>query len=463
MSSSDPFQPFADKMTAAGMKPAAIRAFEANYRALLEKKTGMIPETSISPVESLPRAADLPAVGQEEFQTLLRQTVIIKLNGGLGTGMGLEKAKSLLPVRGGLTFLDLIARQILHLRAQAGGGSAPRFLLMNSFSTSADTSAFLENYRDELGPPETLEFIQSMVPKVRADTLAPLEWPADPDMEWCPPGHGDLYGSLDGCGQLDALLEAGIRYAFVSNSDNLGATLDAALLGHFARCDAPFLMEVTARTEADKKGGHLAARDGKLILRESAQCPREDHKAFEDVTRHRYFNTNNLWIRLDHLKQNLNAHGGFIPLPMIRNAKTADPRDKHSRAVFQLETAMGAAIESFTGAQALSVDRSRFAPVKTTSDLLIIRSDACRLTEDWRLELIPERAGVPPTVKLDDEFYKMVDGLDHLTARGVPSLRDCRSLTIKGAAVFEPGVVLHGEVSFVPDVKVISAGSYGVP
>jgi len=461
MSSSDPFHPFAEKMTAAGMKPPAIRAFEANYRALLEKKTGLIPENRITPVESLPCAAELPTVREGEFQALLRQTVVIKLNGGLGTGMGLEKAKSLLPVRDGLTFLDLIARQILHLRAQAGGGTAPRFLLMNSFSTTEDTRAFLEKYRGELGRPEDLEFVQSMVPKVCADTLAPLEWPADPDMEWCPPGHGDLYASLESCGQLDALLAAGIRYAFVSNSDNLGATLDARLLAHFARSGAPFLMEVTARTEVDKKGGHLAAQDGKLILRESAQCPKEDHKAFEDVTRHRYFNTNNLWIRLDQLKQTLNANGGIIPLPMIRNAKNADPRHKHSRAVFQLETAMGAAIESFAGAQAINVDRSRFAPVKTTGDLLIIRSDACRLTDDWRLELIPERAGVPPTVKLDDEFHKMVDGLDRLTARGLPSLRACRSLTIRGAAVFEPGVVLRGDVSFVPDVKVIPAGTYG--
>lgn len=461
MSETDPFQPFTDKMTAAGMKPPAIRAFEANYRALLEKKTGLIPENSIEPVQTLPGAADLPAVSDEEFNTLLRQTVVIKLNGGLGTGMGLEKAKSLLPVREGLTFLDLIVRQILHLRQQAGGGTAPRFLLMNSFSTSEDTRTFLEKYSDRLGVPASLEFLQSMVPKVRVDTLAPVVWAADHDLEWCPPGHGDLYPSLESSGCLDALLAEGVRYAFVSNSDNLGATLDARLLGHFARSGAPFLMEVTARTEADKKGGHLAAKDGKLVLRESAQCPKDDHKSFEDIKRHRYFNTNNLWIRLDHLKQTLESSGGVIPLPMIRNSKNVDPRDKHSPQVYQLETAMGAAIESFAGAQAINVDRCRFAPVKTTSDLLIIRSDACRLTDDFRLELIPERNGVPPTVKLDDEFYKMVDGLDKLIAKGVPSLRACHSLTIKGAAAFEEGVVIKGDAKFVPDVKVIGAGDYG--
>ena len=462
MTETDAFLTFADKMRAAGMTPAAVRAFEANYRALQEKKTGLIAEKTIATVESLPRADALPVVSDETFRDLLRQTVIIKLNGGLGTGMGLEKAKSLLPVRDGLTFLDLIAKQILHLRQRAGGGTAPQFLLMNSFSTSADTREFLEKYRAELGTPESLEFIQSMVPKVRADTLQPLAWPADPDMEWCPPGHGDLYASLAGT-WLEQLLAYGIRYAFVSNSDNLGATLDAQLLDWFAQSGAPFLMEVTARTEADKKGGHLAQRleDGRLILRESAQCPAGDKKKFEDVKRHRFFNTNNLWICLDHLQKTLASSGGLIPLPMIRNEKPADPRDENSPRVYQLETAMGAAIESFPGAQAIEVDRSRFAPVKTTSDLLIIRSDACELTPDHRLQLAPSRAGIPPRVKLDDKYYKMVDGLDRLTARALPSLLNCRSLEIEGPAVFEPGVIFAGDAKIVPDTKIIPPGRHG--
>ena len=68
-------------------------------------------------------------------RSLLQHTVMLKLNGGLGTGMGLEKAKSLLPISGDDTFLDLIAKQVLHMRQASGGSLA--FLLMNSFSTSA--------------------------------------------------------------------------------------------------------------------------------------------------------------------------------------------------------------------------------------------------------------------------------------------------------------------------------------
>ena len=406
----------------------------------------MIGEGDIEPVKELPGAEGLPVPQGEVLAGLLRQAVVIKLNGGLGTGMGLERAKSLLEVRDGLTFLDLIALQVRHLRAQAGGEGIPRFLLMNSFSTSEDTRELMARY-PEMGGPEVWELMQSRVPKVKVSDLQPLEWPADEDLEWCPPGHGDLYASLAG-GMLDRLLAAGIRYAFVSNSDNLGATLDPALLGWFADSGAPFAMEVTRRTEADKKGGHLALRraDGRLILRESAQCAKADEAAFQDISRHQFFNTNNLWLRLDALRDALVEHGGLIPLPMIRNEKTADPRDKNSEKVYQLETAMGAAIESFAGAAAIEVSRSRFAPVKTTSDLLIIRSDACVLTADHRVELAAERRGQPPVVELDAAHYKMMDGLEALTVNGVPGLVGCDRLTVKGLQVFPAGMVCRGEV-----------------
>lgn len=98
-------------------------------------------------------------------------------------------------------------------------------------------------------------------------------------------------------------------------------------------------MECCERTEADKKGGHLGKRssDGQLILRESAQCAKEDAASFQDVGLHRFFNTNNLWVRLDMLKQLMDVKGGFVPLPTILNSKTVDPQLETSEAVFQLE------------------------------------------------------------------------------------------------------------------------------
>lgn len=454
------FVPFREKMRAAGLNDAAIRAFAGSYDALCRGATGLVEEASIEPVTSLPQASALELKPQPE---LLHQTVVIKLNGGLGTSMGLEKAKSLLPVRGEDAFLDLIARQLLRLRAQTGGG-APHFLLMNSFSTSDDTCAYLAARQPALGDPAGLELLQNRVPKVQAADLAPLSWPAQPDLEWCPPGHGDIYACLLGSGWLDRLLDQGVRYAFVSNADNLGATLDETLLAWFAQSGQAFAMEVTRRTAADRKGGHLARRrhDGRLLLRESAQCPPADEEAFQDIDRHQFFNTNNLWIRLDRLRDELVRLDGLIPLPIIINKKTADPRDPSSPAVLQLETAMGAAIECFPDAGAIEVSRTRFAPVKTTADLLVVRSDAYVLTDDLRLELHPDRAGQPPHITLDASC-KLVDGLEKTFPHGAPSLRQCHSLKIHGPFVVDAGVTIEGDVTLAnpdPEPKRLAAGTY---
>lgn len=438
------FNAFQSKMASAGMGEAAIRAFQRNYEALMRDETGLIPESTITPAEGIVSADQLRA--SEKSTALLGQAVVIKLNGGLGTGMGLQGPKSLLPIRDGVNFIDLMVRQILDLRNSSG--TNVRLLLMNSFSTSEDTLNHLKKYAGEgLADASEVELMQNQIPKIDATTLGPVEWSNDPELEWCPPGHGDLFPALVGSGWLDRLLAEGIKYAFVSNSDNLGAILDPALLEYFADSGAPFMMEVTRRTAADRKGGHLAVRksDGRLLLREVAQCPDEDIEAFQNIDEHRFFNTNSLWLRLDLLKEQLEADSGVLPLPMIKNRKTVDPRDKNSTPVVQLEVAMGAAIECFDGALAIEVPRSRFAPVKTTGDLLALRSDAYEILENGQVRLAQERKGIPPIIALSDD-YKLVDQLDPL---GVPSLIECRSLRVQGPLHFADGVVIEGDVSFV--------------
>lgn len=433
------------KMRGAGVNEAAIRAFARCHAALVQGETGLIGEETIEPVPELPRWEEQAAGEVDHDPTLLGRVVVIKLNGGLGTSMGLQKAKSLLPLRGDATFLDLIVRQVVWLRQR--GTARVRLLLMNSFATSEDTMAWLQRYRGQgFAGRDEVELMQNQVPKIDAASLGPVEWPAAPELEWCPPGHGDLYPALTGGGWLDRLLEEGIKYAFVSNSDNLGAVLEPGLLQRFVESGSPFLMEVTRRTAADRKGGHVAVRkrDGRLLLREVAQCPDGDLDAFQDIGRHRYFNTNSLWLRLDALRDVMEENGGLLPLPMIRNRKTVDPRDKQSTPVIQPETAMGAAIECFAGARAIDVARTRFAPVKTTADLLALRSDAYQAGGDGRITLVESRAGEPPVVELD-ERYRLVDGLDRL---GVPSLAGCRKLVVEGAVRFTAGVVVEGEVIF---------------
>jgi UTP--glucose-1-phosphate uridylyltransferase len=438
------FAPFAHKMAQAGLPQLVIDNFRHAYARLFAGDTGYIGEEIARPVTGLHTYAELPENTVYLGEAALEKTVICKLNGGLGTSMGLDGPKSLLPVKDGLTFLNVTAQQVMHLRREHG--TRLPLLLMNSFTTHAASLAALAQFLDFVQD-LPLGFVQNKAPKVAKDGLAPIHWPADPDKEWCPPGHGDIYPSLMTTGLLEDMLRAGYEYLFVSNADNLGAVLDTRILGFFASAGVPFLMEVAERTPADSKGGHLARRpDGQLILRESAQCPPEEMASFQDIERYGYFNTNNLWIHLPSLHEALHHTRGVLDLPLIRNEKPVDPTQPDSPRVFQLETAMGSAISIFAGAQALVVPRSRFAPVKKNSDLLVLWSDAYELTDDYQMRLAPARAGVAPIVTLDDNHYGLLADMRLRFPHGAPSLLRCRTLTVEGDVRFGRDVTVMGDV-----------------
>jgi UTP--glucose-1-phosphate uridylyltransferase len=430
------------KMRAAGLPELAIRAFQRDFERLVAGDRGTLSRREIEPVDDVPAFEESPAL-RVAGERALAEAVVIKLNGGLGTTMGMTQAKSLLPVKDGLSFLDVIALQIRALAA-ATRVRVP-LVLMNSFRTQADSLAALAKHGDLSGP-FAPDFMQHKVPRLLAGELTPVAWPREPEHEWCPPGHGDLYTALVTSGALAAMLQAGLRYAFVSNSDNLGAVLDCALLGWFAESGAPFAMEVKRRSEADKKGGHLArAKSGRLVLRETAQCPDDETASFQDISLYKFFNTNNLWIDLRALERALRENGGVLPLPFIRNEKSVDPRDAQSPRVVQLETAMGAAISCFAGAQAIEVPSQRFAPVKSTGDLLAIRSDAYVLSPDYRILPAAGGPGDQLVVDLDPAFFKRVDQLDARTPHGAPSLIRARRLTVRGDVTFAKGAVFEGD------------------
>ncbi len=428
------FRPFAERMEAEGLPAVFVDTFAHYYEQLTAGETGLIAESAIEPVKTLP---DADALGDEMTavgERVLAKTAVIKLNGGLGTSMGLQKAKSLLPVRDGFSFLDIIAQNAIAAKTP--------LLLMNSFVTNDDSLAALEKY-DALAGDLPRSFVQHKEPKVTRADFSPVEWPPNPQLEWCPPGHGDIYTALISSGMLHALLEAGYEYAFVSNADNLGAVIDVKILGYFADGRFPFMMEVADRTEMDKKGGHLAMRpDGQLLLRESAQCPDEDAASFQDINRHRYFNSNNLWLHLPALQKVMDERDNKLGLPMLRNSKTVDPRDGDSTPVYQIETAMGSAIAVFDGAAALRIPRTRFAPVKKTDDLLAVRSDAYELTDDFRIV----RKTDALTVELDSSVYKLVDNLDARFPHGSPSLIHCTRLKIIGDFAFGKDIICRGDV-----------------
>jgi UTP--glucose-1-phosphate uridylyltransferase len=440
--SDDPLTAAEDKMREAGVADAAIATFAHYHHQLQEGATGLLGEDEIEPVGDLPALDDLPA-----GDAPLGEAVVIKLNGGLGTSMGMQQAKSLLEVKDGLTFLDIIVRQVLALR-EARDVQLP-LVLMNSFYTQEDSLAALDAYPDLAVDGVPPDFRQNMEPKLRVEDLAPIEWPDNPDLEWCPPGHGDLYTALLTSGILHTLLERGFRYAFVSNSDNLGAVLDPRVLAWVAAEGIPFLSEQCERTEADKKGGHLAVRrdDGRLVLRETAQTSDEDLEAFQDLSRHRYFNCNNLWIDLRALDAVLRERDGVLGLPLIPNEKTVDPSDSATPKVIQIETAMGAAVSVFDGARALLVPRERFVPVKTTNDLLVLRSDVYELADGARVRA----RGRVPYVDLASKPYKLVGDFERRFPAGPPSLTGAERLTVEGDWTFGADVAVRGTVTLDDD------------
>ncbi|MCI0636953.1 MAG: UTP--glucose-1-phosphate uridylyltransferase [Actinobacteria bacterium] len=432
-------------MAAAGEPDVAYRIFRHYYGLLRAGETGKLSTRDIEAVEDAPDVSRL-APYADPGRRALERTVVVKLKGGIGTSMGMTEAKSLLPVKNGLSFLDVIVRQTLHLRRTLGVRLP--LVLMNSFRTRRESLAVLARHPG-IATDLPADFMQHKVPRIRKDDLAPVSWPRAPQHEWCPPGHGDIYPALLSSRFLEALLARGFEYLCASNADNLGALLDPALLGYVAVERIPFLMEVIDRTEADRKGGHVARlADGRFVLREIAQCPDDEIQAFQDVALHRYFNANNLWVNLRTLRAVLDRTAGVLGLPMIVNEKPVDPEDPTSTRVIQLETAMGAAVSVFEGARIIRVPRARVVPVKTTSDLLGLWSDAYEMTDDCRIVPSASRPdSAHLVVDLDDTFYRRVQDLDLRFPNGPPSLVGCRRLVVRGDVRFGRNVVVRGDAS----------------
>ena len=443
-------------MRARGVDERAIGAFTRFYAMLEQDATGYLHEDTIEPLGEVQALGDL-TVDTEQARAALATSVVLKLNGGLGTSMGISGPKSALPVRDGLTFLDIIARQVLAIREEYDV-EVP-LVFMDSFRTRDETLEILAAYETLELEGLPLSFTQSAEPKLRADDLSPVSWPDDPELEWCPPGHGDVYIALQSSGLLDTLRERGFRHLFLSNADNLGAVCDPRIPVWMADQGIPYVAEVCERTRNDRKGGHLARRrdDGRLILRDSAQVAPGEEDFFADNERHEYFHVNNLWVDLDALAAELAERAGVLELPIIVNRKTVDPTRKDSTPVIQIESSMGSAVEVFEGSQAVLVPRDRFRPVKTTNELLLVRSDVYELDAASRVVSLIDHE--EPFIDLSGEFRFVAD-FDARFPHGVPSIRQARSLVVDGDVTFGRDVICVGDVTVKADgVRTIADGS----
>ncbi|KAL7192716.1 hypothetical protein ACSBR2_024518 [Camellia fascicularis] len=393
----------------------------------------------VVPYDSLAPTPEDP----DETRRLLDKLVVLKLNGGLGTTMGCTGPKSVIEVRNGLTFLDLIVIQIESLNSKYGC-NVP-LLLMNSFNTHDDTQKIVEKYSNS--NIEIHTFNQSQYPRLIVEDFMPLPCKGITGKDgWYPPGHGDVFPALTNSGKLDALLSKGKEYVFIANSDNLGAVVDLKILHHLIQNKNEYCMEVTPKTLADVKGGTLISYEGKVQLLEIAQVPDEHVNEFKSIEKFKIFNTNNLWVNLNAIKRLVEADA--LKMEIIPNPKEVD-----GIKVLQLETAAGAAIRFFDQAIGINVPRSRFLPVKATSDLLLVQSDLYTLNDGFVTRNQARANPTNPSIELGPEFKKVSNFLSRF--KSIPSIIELDILKVSGDVWFGAGVILKGKVVIAakPGVK----------
>ncbi|EDW05078.1 GH22478 [Drosophila grimshawi] len=384
------------------------------------------PSLDWNKIQKLPENAvmdytNLKSPKNEQIRLMLDKLVVIKLNGGLGTSMGCHGPKSVIPVRSDLTFLDLTVQQIEHL-----------------------------NKTYDANVPLIHTFNQSCFPRISREHFLPVakDFDVEKDMEaWYPPGHGDFYDTFRNSGLLKKFLCEGREYCFLSNIDNLGATVDLNILNKLVgeeRATTPpeFVMEVTDKTRADVKGGTLIQMENKLRLLEIAQVPPEHVDDFKSVKTFKFFNTNNIWANLSAIDRVLRER--TLNMEIIVNNKTLE----NGLRVIQLETAVGSAMKCFDGAIGINVPRSRFLPVKKSSDLLLVMSNLYTL-KSGSLVMSPQRMfPTTPLVKLgENHFSKVKEFLGRFA--NIPDIIELDHLTVSGDVTFGRGVSLRGTVIII--------------
>lgn len=438
------------------MSDSETKGFLSHYeRYMLErsKKAEISWELIEQPSENMLQRYDtLDAVTPEEAAPLLSKLAVLKLNGGLGTSMGCKGPKSVIEVRGDTTFLDLIVQQIEHLNTSYPGAEVP-LLLMNSFNTDAETEKIIKKYQHTSVTITT--FKQSRYPRIIKESLEPMPITHEGHQhaDWYPPGHGDFFQSIYNSGLVDTLLAAGKEYIFVSNVDNLGATVDLSILKNIVDREVEYCMELTDKTRADIKGGTIISYNGKVSLLEVAQVPSQHMEEFKSVTKFKVFNTNNIWVSLRAIKRVMQA--GEMKLDIIVNNK-----EVNGQKVIQLETAIGAAISYFGNACGVNVPRSRFLPVKSTSDLMLIQSNLYSLKSGSLVTNPARQFSSIPVVKLGSEFKKVGQYLARFGS--IPDVLELDHLTVSGDVSFGTSTTLKGTVIIVanPGNKImIPAGS----
>lgn len=433
-----------EKMLSEGLVPEFIEDFLIKVEKVKMGETGKVDWSSIQEL-NLDDEIELNLI-QNKYKPNyenLSKLAIIKLNGGLGTTMGLSSAKTLIKIKDNYSFLQIIAKQIEYVRNKYNIHIP--LILMDSFNTQKDSQNELKKIKFPQKLP--LSFLQNKIPRLNKEDLSPITL-SDPREEWCPPGHGDIYLALKETNILHDLIQNGYKYAFISNGDNLGATIEPQILEYLIQENIEFAIEMTPKTLADIKGGVLYRKitpnRSYIDLLESAQVPDEYISEFTNIQKFQFFNTNNIWLNLIALEQKLKVHP--LDLSLIVNTKVIE-----GKSIIQIETAMGSAINNFKNVKAIIIPRDRFSPVKKCEDYLVRKSNTYTLNEDFSLTIHPERKSLKLdelVVQLDERYYKNISDF-HEYFLVYPDLLKCKSLKIIGPVVFDVPISLVGDVVIV--------------
>tara|TARA_B110000263_G_C15265620_1_gene490977 strand:- start:532 stop:1521 length:990 start_codon:yes stop_codon:yes gene_type:complete len=314
---------------------------------------------------------------------------------------------------------------------------------MNSFRTHSITERIVGlSMRDT----KIISFCQNWYPRLLDDDtgfLDPLKFNLD---AWYPPGHGDLYSCLLDKGYIDDLLKEGREYLFISNSDNLGATVDLKILNFIINNEIPFLMEVTSKTEVDAKGGALYQEKNQIKLLEIADVPPEYISEFCGTDKFNLFNTNNIWVNLVQIKKLLQEE--TLILDLIVNRKQIKKLN-----ILQLETAVGSAFNSIPGAVGMIVPRSRFLPVKKTSDLLLVQSGLYKVERGILKRDLAVKITSLPKIHLRSPFDDLKEYQKRIPVS--PDISSLDALELEGQVVFKGEVTLKGNVRLISKKKSI--------
>jgi len=469
------FEPFKSLLENSGNSKLANRRFKNMLDIFFKDTAGCVDWNLLKPLTKDDKdLVEHKMIEQESYYDVgikdLDQLAILKLNGGLGTSMGCTGPKSCVQVTPTETFLSIFLKQILNACDEFKIKIPVIFL--NSYYTIDET----KNIIKQVAGADNLDIhhiIQSRFPRIKKEKADNgLYYPLSDDYgegRFYPPGHGDVYDTICNSGLIDQLIEQGKRFLFISNSDNLGAVFDPYILGYMTQNKTQFIMEVTKRTENDRKGGTLIyypGSDGQLRLKllEIAQVDPDHNAEFQSINKFSVFNTNSIWLDLHALKQKMEDEK--LHMDVIVNPKVVE-----QEKVVQLEIAMGSAISAFDRSVGVLVPRTRFFPVKNTNDLFLLRSNLFQFINNQFIlssigKDILEKSGVLPVITLGP-YHKKVDDFEKRLPN-IPDISELNSLVIKGNIFVGQRVKLMGNVVIegedeavsIPDDTILSTGKY---